>query len=211
MTAWSSLYISGGLRTDHGVGKRICILGASGGVGTLAIQMAKAAKMEITATCSMDCIEMVKNLGADCVIDYRNENVAEKVRGQFFDIILDAAGFEPNYATKLPWKFRRYITLRPPILPYTDSSGLIIGMIRTAFSFIKSNILTIIHCCGFLKYGFFRLDPRGIEYFKKLIESGQIKPVNDSIFDFNDIKEAYQKVAKGHLRGKVIVRVKVVE
>lgn len=80
------------LRKGGGKGKRICVLGASGGVGSTAVQIAKAEGMHITATCSTNSVQMVKDLGADYVIDYRKDDLNEKFRGLTFDIILDAAG-----------------------------------------------------------------------------------------------------------------------
>lgn len=81
------------------------ILGASGGVGTLAVQIAKAEKMEITATCSTNSIEMVKSLGADHIIDYTQTDYKEKFRDVTFDIIFDCAGLGQDCATEFPWKF----------------------------------------------------------------------------------------------------------
>lgn len=186
----------------------MCILGASGGVGTLAVQMAKAENMIITATCGTDSVQLVKDLGADRVIDYRTEDVGEAVRDQTFDIILDAAGQGPDYATKLPWKFSQYITLQPPLLNDTDAYGLVFGSIKTALSLLKSNVKTIYGYRGLLKYGFFIPAPQGIEYLKKLVDSGQLKPIIDSIYKFDLTKEAFEKVERGHLRGKVIVKIK---
>lgn len=183
-------------------------MGASGGVGTLTVQMAKAEDMDVTATCSTNSVQMVKDLGADHVIDYTKDNLNEKFNGQSFDIILDAAGLGSNYATELPWKFGKYITLNSPLLINFDANGIIFGSIQNLFKFTSSNIRTIYHCRGLLKYGYFQPAPKGIEYFNKLIENGKIKPIIESTFEFNEMKEAYQKVANGHLRGKVIVKVK---
>lgn len=183
-------------------------MGGSGGVGTLAIQIAKAEQMNITATGSTDSIEMIKELGANRVIDYRKENVSEAVRGQTYDIILDAAGLGADYATSLPWKFSQYITLMPPVLNNTDSSGIILGSVKSALTLIKQNAKTIYGYKGLLKWGFFIPAPQGIEYLRKLVESGKLKPIIDSTYEFNSTKEAFEKVAKGHLRGKVVVKVK---
>lgn len=183
-------------------------MGASGGVGTLAVQMAKAENMEVTATCSTDSVQMVKDLGADHVFDYLKDNLKEKFSGQSYDIVLDAAGLGSSYATELPWKFGKYITLNSPLLINFDANGVFLGSMQNFFSFTGSNIRTIYHCRGVLKYGYFQVAPKGIEYFNKLIEDGKIKPVIESTFEFSEMKEAYQKVANGHLRGKVIVKVK---
>ncbi|XP_031629544.1 reticulon-4-interacting protein 1 homolog, mitochondrial-like isoform X2 [Contarinia nasturtii] len=216
LTAWSSLFISGlaggvqGAKTSKGGGRglRLCILGASGGVGTIAVQMAKAEGMIVTATCSTNSVQTVKDLGADYVIDYRTEDLNKAFRGLSFDIILDAAGQGPEYARTLPWKFEQYITLTPPLLNNTDTNGVIIGSIKSAITLLQSNIQTVFGYGGLLKWGFFVPASQGIQYFKRLVESGKLKPVIDSTFEFNSTKEAFEKVARGHLRGKVLVKVK---
>lgn len=177
-------------------------------MGTLALQMAKAEKMIITATCSTNSVKLVKELGADTVIDYRKDDLNEKFRGQSYDIIFDAAGLGPDYATTLPWKFSQYITLEPPLLNNTDSSGLILGTLLSGFSLLQSNFQTISSNQGLLKWGFFVPAPQGIEYLKRLVESGHMKPIIDSTFEYNETKKAFEKVASGHLRGKVIIKVK---
>lgn len=164
--------------------------------------------MNITATCGTDSVELVRELGANRVIDYRNDNVSEAVRGQHYDIILDAAGLGADYATSLPWKFGQYITLEPPVLNDTDSSGIILGSVKSALTLIKNNVKTITGKGGFLKWGFFIPATQGIEFLRKRVENNQIRAIIDSTFEFNATKAAFEKVANGHLRGKVIVKVK---
>ncbi|XP_055297425.1 reticulon-4-interacting protein 1 homolog, mitochondrial-like [Sitodiplosis mosellana] len=206
LTAWASLSFSD--LVGGGKGKRLCILGASGGVGTLAVQMAKAEDMIVTATCSTNSVQMVKDLGADHVIDYRKEDLKEAFRGLSFDIILDAAGLGSDYATTLPWSFGQYITLQPPVLNNTDANGLVFGTINSAIDLLQSNIQSIFGYKGLVKWGFFEPSAQGIEYFRRQVESGKIKPIIDTIYNFNETKEAFDKLAKGHLRGKIIIKVK---
>lgn len=194
--------------TGGGEGKRLCILGASGGVGTIAVQIAKAENMIITATCSTKSVQMVKDLGADFVIDYTKDDVNEQFRGRSFDLILDCAGLGPEYATKVPWKFDQYITLTFPFLNNTDTDGLIFGSVKSLLSLLQSNVQTISDYSGLLKWGFFVPAPQGIEYLKKQVQRGTLKPIVDSVFEFASMKEAFMKVANGHLRGKVIVKIK---
>lgn len=170
--------------------------------------MAHAENMIVTATCGTDSVELIKSLGADVIIDYRKDNLTEKFKGQSFDIILDAAGLGSDYAAKMPWKFSQYITLQPPVANDTDRYGLIFGSLKSAFTFATSNMKTICTHRGLLKWGFFVPAPQGIEFIRKHVENGKIRPITDSVYDFDSIKEAFQKVEKGHLRGKVIVKVK---
>lgn len=210
LTAWSSLFSTGGVQEGDtsNRSKKICILGASGGVGTLAVQIAKAEGMNVTATCSTNSVQMVKELGADRVVDYKTDDVNEIFRDNYFDIIFDCAAKGPNYATEVPWSYGQYITLEPPLLNNTDSSGLIIGSIKSAFSLFSSNVRTIFSNRGTLKWGIFSASSQGIQYLKKLVENGKLKPIIDSVFPFESTKEAFQKVKDGHLRGKVIIKVK---
>lgn len=195
------------LELGGGKGTKLCILGASGGVGTLAVQIARAEEMNITAVVSTSSVEKVRDLGADRIIDYTKEDVNEAVHGEHFDIVLDAGGLGPDYASKLSWTFHQYISLEPPILNNTDSSGIFLGSVKSALSFIKHNIKTVIGQRGLLKWGFFLPAPQGIEYLRKLVDAGKLKPIVDSIYSFDSVKKAFEKVAKGHLRGKVLVKV----
>lgn len=183
-------------------------MGASGGVGTLAIQIAHAENIIVTAICdSTGSVELIKNLGADVVINYRTDNLIEKLTGQSFDIILDAAGLGADYAMKMPWKFNQYITLIPPLANDIDRHGLILGSLKSAFTFVKSNAQTIRSHRGLLKWGFFTPAPQGIEFIRKHVENGRIRPITQSVYDFDSMKDAFRKVAEGNLHGKIIVKV----
>lgn len=151
-------------------GNRLCILGASSGVGTLAVQMGKAENMIITATCGTDFVEMVKNLGADYVIDYTTGDLIKKFRGQSFDVILDCTGLGSEYAPKLPRKFGQYITLMSPLIRNTDSSGVFLGLITSVFNFIKLNIQSsnVVQERRLVRMVFFKVDPVGIAYLRNL-------------------------------------------
>lgn len=197
------------MKIGGGSGKRVCILGASGGVGSLAVQMAKAENMDVTATCSTSSVQMVKDLGADHIIDYRVDDLNEKFNGQFYDIILDAAGQGHDYAAKWPWTFGKYVSLVPPVLNDTDSYGLLFGSIKSGLTLVQNNLLSFFGGNkGVLTWGFFVPSPKGIAYLKGLVDNGQMKPVIDTVYKFSEMKEAYQKVAGGHLRGKVMIKVK---
>lgn len=191
-----------------GQGKRLCILGASGGVGSIATQIAKAENLKITATCSTDCIQMVRNLGAEHVIDYTADDIIEQFRDLSFDVILDCAGLGLEYATKVPWKFDQYITFSSPLLRNIDSNGIGIGFFKNIVNLLESNLQSISKYRGVSKWAYFVPAPQGIEYLTKQVERNKITPIVDSIFDFDATSDAYQRVADGHLRGKVILKIK---
>ncbi len=191
-----------------GKGKSICILGASGGVGSIAVQMMKAENVNITATCSTSAIPLVRRLGADQIIDYTLPNATEQFRGRKFDIILDSAGQGSEYAAKVPWQFVEYITLLPPLLRNIDSNGIVLGSLESLNSLLNNNLEMLSNHNGFIMWGIFTPAPQGIEYLTNLAEAGKLKPIIDSVYEFDEMKAAYQKVIKGHLRGKIIVKIK---
>lgn len=217
LTAWSGLFITahmGGIigaltSQGGGQGKRICILGASGGVGNVATQIAKAENLEVVGTCSTDAIQIVKNMGADHVVDYTSSDFIESLRDLGpFDIILDCAGQGVDYVTKVPWKFDQYITFSSPMLRNIDSNGIGIGFFKNIISLLESNVQTLTKYRALSKWAYFVPAPQGIEYLKKQADRHKITPLVDSIFDFESTSDAYQRVADGHLRGKVILRIK---
>lgn len=184
-------------------------LGASGGVGSIATQIAKAENVEVVATCSTDALDVVKSLGADYVVDYTHAEYPEFFNRHIsFDIILDCAGLGAEYATQLPWKYDQYITFASPMLKNIDINGLGIGFFKNIVSILESNIQTMAKYRALSKWAYFIPAPQGIEYLKRQVERGNITPIVDSVFDFDATSDAYQKVADGHLRGKVVLKIK---
>lgn len=187
---------------------KVCILGASGGVGTLAVQIAKAANAGVTATCSKNAIPLVEGLGADRVVDYSLPNAEEQFRGHYYDIILDCAGLGSKYATKVPWKYHKYISLVPPLLNDTDANGLIPGTIYSVVKLLYQNAHSILNKKGIVQWGLFQADRKGIEYLTNITQHNELKPVVDSVFHFEQTDKAIRKMTQGHLRGKIIIKVK---
>lgn len=185
------------------------ISGASGGVGSIALQIAKAEKAEVVATCSTGAVDMVKALGADYVADYMHGEFAEYF-GYYgsFDIVLDCAGLGAEYATKLPFKYDQYITFSSPMMKNIDANGLGIGFFKNIASILESNVHTLAKHRALSKWAYIIPAPQGIEYLKRHVERNNILPIVDSVFDFDATSDAYQKVADGHLRGKVVLKIK---
>uniref|UniRef100_A0A8D2HKB2 NAD(P)H oxidoreductase RTN4IP1, mitochondrial n=1 Tax=Urocitellus parryii TaxID=9999 RepID=A0A8D2HKB2_UROPR len=135
LTAWSAINKVGGLNHKNCTGKRVLILGASGGVGTFAIQIMKAWNAHVTAVCSQDASELVRKLGADDVIDYKSGSVEEQLKSlKLFDFILDNVGgstemWALNFLKK--WSGATYVTLVTPFLLNMDQLGIADGMLQT--------------------------------------------------------------------------------
>lgn len=213
LTAWSGLFLTGQLggiigafcSIGGGREKKVLVLGASGGVGTLATQILLAENIEVVATCGPDAVGLVQNLGVSKVIDYTSsDSDTVLISESHYDIILDCAGKGSEYACTLPWTFDSYITLKSPLLKNFDSHGLVAGGLRNARDLITHNI-SVLHRGGAVKWGYFMPAQNGIQYLKKLAERKKLFPIIDSTFSFDDLPNAYQRVQNGHLRGKVVI------
>ncbi|XP_017116648.1 reticulon-4-interacting protein 1 homolog, mitochondrial [Drosophila elegans] len=216
LTAWSGLYITGGLggpcgaTTSSGGGahKRVLVLGGSGGVGSLAIQILKSQKVQVLATCSENAVEMVRNLGADFVVDYNNsESMQELSKYAPYDIVLDCSGQGGQKAAESNFDFRQYITFSSPLLANIDKQGLGLGALQNVFDLVQTNVKSFSQRGGLVKWGFFSPAPQGIQFLQKLVEQRKLMPLIDSSYEFYDLPKAFEKMKGGHLRGKIVVKV----
>ncbi|NWG07375.1 MAG: NAD(P)-dependent alcohol dehydrogenase [Chloroflexi bacterium] len=186
-----------GLR-DHGnlqPGQKVLINGASGGVGTFAVQIAKALGAEVTAVCSTKNVEMVRSLGADLVIDYTKEDFTRT--RQRYDLFLDVAGSRS-------WiECRRILTPKATVVIIGGPKGKVIGPLKhiipmRLFSMRASQKVV------FFIANFNRED---MEVMRKLMESGKVKPVIDRIYPLNQINEAMSYLGTGHAKAKIAVTI----
>ena len=165
-------------------GQKVLIYGASGSVGTFAVQLAKYFGAEVTGVCSTTNIEMVKSLGADRVIDYTKEDFAES--GQTYDIIFDAARKTSFSRCKSSLKQKGiYITVDWPLLTVLWTS--IVGSRKVVFGIAK------------------RIED--LTFLRELIEAGKLKSVIDRRYPLEQTAEAHMYVEKGHKKGNVIITV----
>ncbi|XP_067614856.1 reticulon-4-interacting protein 1 homolog, mitochondrial-like, partial [Eurosta solidaginis] len=216
LTAWSGLYITGGFGGACGVisssgggeNRRVLVLGGSGSVGSMAIQILKSQKATVISTCRDDAIELVKNLGADYVVDYNNRAQLQSLHSYApFDIVLDCTGQAAKKSSEIDLQFRQYITFSSPLLHNVDHFGVGTGMIKNVSHFFESNKKTLTKSGGLLKYGFFMPVQQGIEFLTRITEKKQILPLIDSCFPFHQLQRGFEKVQCGHLRGKVVISV----
>ncbi|XP_062142544.1 reticulon-4-interacting protein 1 homolog, mitochondrial [Drosophila sulfurigaster albostrigata] len=217
LTAWSGLYISGflggpcGATTAAGGGanKRVLVLGGSGGVGSLAVQMLHAQGVQVLATCSENAVEMVRCLGADIVVDYTNPAQMEQLSTYApYDIVLDCAGQGGQQAAELKFDFRQYITFSSPMLANIDKQGICLGALQNISDLLQTNVRAATQRGGLVKWGYFYPAAHGIEFLQRLVERRKLMPQIDSSFDFAELPKAFERMKQGHLRGKVVVQLK---
>ncbi|XP_054969972.1 reticulon-4-interacting protein 1, mitochondrial isoform X4 [Pan paniscus] len=205
LTAWSAINKVGGLNDKNCTGKRVLILGASGGVGTFAIQVMKAWDAHVTAVCSQDASELVRKLGADDVIDYKSGSVEEQLKClKPFDFILDNVGgstetWAPDFLKK--WSGATYVTLVTPFLLNMDRLGIADGMLQTGVT-VGSKALKHFWKGVHYRWAFFMASGPCLDDIAELVDAGKIRPVIEQTFPFSKVPEAFLKVERGHARGK---------
>jgi NADPH:quinone reductase-like Zn-dependent oxidoreductase len=172
-------------------GQRVLIYGASGSVGSTAVQIARYYGAEVTGVCSTSNRKLVRSLGANHVIDYRQEDFTEN--GQTYDIIFDAVG-KTTFS-----RCKNSLTEQGRFLEAGIKLGIFLHVIRTAV-FGKKKAL--IAATG-LRPPHERI--KDLELLKNLIQEGAIKPVVDESYALEDIAEAHRYVDQGHKKGNVVV------
>lgn len=171
-------------------GQKVLINGASGGVGTFAVQIAKALGAEVTGVCSTRNVDLVRSLGADNVVDYTREDFTRN--GRRYDLILD------NVASHSFSDLMRVLTPQGLIVPNSGLSGM--GYVFKAFLFspflrqLESMYLTV---------------PNGkdLRELNEWIETGQVKPIIERTYPLCETPEAFRYLDKEHARSKVVIKV----
>ncbi len=169
-------------------GQKVLINGASGSVGSYAVQMAKYFGAEVTGVCSTANLEMVKSIGADRVIDYTQEKIPQS--GEGFDIIFDSVG-------KI--SFSQYKgALRP--------GGVFLSSAITDFlhSALPQMIATLLSSKK-VKTGASICTAERLDFLRELVEAEKIRPVIDRVYPLEQIVEAHRYVEQGHKKGNVVI------
>jgi len=169
-------------------GQKVLINGASGGVGTFAVQIAKAFGAEVTGICSTRNIDMVRSIGADHVIDYTQEDFTKNT--QQYDLILD------NVANHSFSDLRRTLTPHGIIIPNSGHGGM--GYVIKAFL-----LSPFIHQLG--KPYLASPNNKDLVALKELIEADKVTPVIDRVFPMSKTAEAFRYLELDHAQGKVVI------
>ena len=182
-------------------GQKVLIIGASGGVGTYAVQIAKAMGAEVTGVCSTRNVEMVRALGADHVFDYTKEDFTKS--GQRYDLILDNVG-NRSFADLLA--FNRLLN--------PNGAGVLIGgggpdagnFIGPLATPLKALILSPFMSHKFSMF-FADLNKKDLTQIGELMQSGKVTAVIDRRYPLTDLPAAIRYLEQGHARGKVVIDV----
>ncbi len=178
-------------------GQKVLIQGASGGVGTFAVQIAKSFGAEVTAVCSTQNVDQARSIGADHVIDYTQEDCTRN--GQRYDLILAVNGYQSIFA------YRR-------ILSPTGRFVLVGASKDHLYQALLQALLLgpVISRTGKQKMGFMgiaKINQKDLVFVKELLEAGKVVPVIDRRYPLSETSEALQYLEEGHARGKVIITI----
>ncbi len=186
MTALQGLRDRGNIQP----GQKVLINGASGGVGTFAVQIAKAFGAEVTGVCSTKNLEIVQSLGADHVIDYKVEDFTRN--GQRYDLILAVNGYRP---------ISDYLRALKPQGIYVVAGGSMLQLFQAArqgrwnskIGSQKTYVVSLVQ------------SQKDLVFMKELLESGKVIPVIDGCYPLSKAAEALWYFQKAHAKGKVII------
>ena len=173
-------------------GQKVLINGASGGVGTFAVQIAKAFGADVTGVCSTRNVDMVRSIGADQVIDYTKEDFTQN--GQRYDLILAANGYHPISA------YKRALS---PKGTYVMTGGSMAQLFQAML------LGPWISMTGSKKMGSLMAKPnqKDLVFVKELLEAGKVVPVIDRRYTLSQVPNVIRYPEEGHARGKVVITV----
>ena len=171
-------------------GHKVLINGASGGVGTYAVQIAKAYGAEVTGVCSTRNIDRIRSIGADHVIDYRQEDFTRGSRR--YDLILDNVANHPLSAC------RRVLSRTGLHVPNSGHSGM---------PYIIKALFVSLFVRGQGRAYVATIKPGDLEELRNLIESDKIRPVIDRLYSLSEFSDAMRYLNEGHVQGKIAIRI----
>ena len=184
---------------DHGQvqpGQKVLINGASGGVGTFAVQIAKSFGADVTAVCSARNVEQARSLGADRVVDYTEEDFTK--RGERHDLMLDIAGS------------RSFLACRRVLTP--EATVVLIGGRMTyrglgPLPHLAGSILKSRFRSQTVKFFVAKINAEDLIVLSELLEAGKVTPIIDRKYQLSEASEALSYLGEGHARGKVVITV----
>jgi NADPH:quinone reductase-like Zn-dependent oxidoreductase len=191
ITALQGLRDRGNVRPGH----RVLINGASGGVGTFAVQIAKYFGAHVTGVCSTRNVEMVRSIGADHVIDYTKEDFT--TGAERYDVVFDNVG---NHSLS---ELRRVVNPEGKYIMIGGPSGRWINPLPRAFSALVLSRFVSQDMGMFLSH----LDKKDLTILQGLMEAGTVTPVIDRLYRLSEVADAIQYLETGHARAKVVITI----
>jgi NADPH:quinone reductase-like Zn-dependent oxidoreductase len=169
-------------------GQKVLINGASGGIGTFAVQIAKSFGAEVTGVCSTKNLDMVRSIGADHLVDYTQEDFTQNE--QRYDLILDSV------ANRSISDYTRALSPKGSYVAVAfNPSALFLGPLISMTGSKKASQLS------------HKPDVKDLVYMKELIEAGKVVPVIDRRYPLSEVAEAFRYFEEGHPSGKVVITV----
>jgi len=203
LTAWQALFDTAKLQR----GERVLVTAGSGGVGTVAIQLAKHAGAWVATTCSARNAELVTALGADRVVDYRSEDFVDVLSD--LDVVLEALGpAEMRRARKALKKGGRLVGISTGLPDKVKRVGPTLGLVATGVTMARHKIGA--RFCAGVKSSFITRRPDGaqLDELAALCEAGAVRPVIDRVMPLDDIVAAHTYSETGRARGKIVIAVR---
>jgi NADPH:quinone reductase-like Zn-dependent oxidoreductase len=204
LTAWQTLVEKGGLKK----GQKVLIHAGSGGVGTIAIQLARHFNATVATTASAVNADMLKALGADIVIDYKKDDFSAKLEG--YDLVIDTQGGDTlKRSLRVLKPGGKLIGIAgPPDPDFAKLRGMN-GLVSLVMRLLSYGIRKAARRSG-TSYSFHFMTANGqqLAEITSLIEAGYIRPVVDRVFPFEETKQALDYVETGRTRGKVVIKVR---
>ncbi|MEE4481538.1 NADP-dependent oxidoreductase [Serratia ficaria] len=203
LTSWQALTERAGLRP----GQKIFIPAGAGGIGTLAIQLAKYLGARVGTTTSTDNVAWLERLGADEVVDYKTQ-AFEKVLSGYDTVLGTIEGDTIEKSIRILKPGGKIVSLVGPLdAAFARARGLNF-LLTLAFGMMSRRIMRLAQKRG-IAYSFLFVRPEGeqLDQIGKLIEAERIAPVIDKVFPFAETKNALAYLAQGHAKGKVVVKI----
>jgi len=204
LTAWQALIAKANLKR----GQKVFIQAGSGGVGTFAIQLAKHLGATVATTTSTTNVALVKNLGADVVIDYRTQDFEEVLRDH--DVVLNSQDSKTlEKSLRVLKGGGKLISISGPPDPEFGKDIAAPGFVKLVMRLLSSGIRRKAQGRG-IDYSFLFMKANGsqLREITRLIEAGAIRPVIDRVFPFESTNEALAYVEAGRAKGKVVVKIR---
>jgi NADPH:quinone reductase-like Zn-dependent oxidoreductase len=167
-------------------GQKVLINGASGGVGTFAVQIAKSFDTEVTGVCSATKMDLVRSIGADHVIDYTQEDVTKN--GKLYDLIFDIAAYRSIS------EYKRIMSSGGIYVLAGGSMPRIFQLMLKSMTGAKNMRLVVAN-----------VNQKDLLFIRELLESGKVKSIIDKRYPLSETAEALRYLEEGHARGKVVI------